>query len=320
MNSPARILTRSLAILSFAALVGGGCDDGGGGNTDGDSTSTSGDVTSGDVPTDGDVDPSGNQAPELDKIGNRRAPIGKQLSIEVEATDPDGDSLSYSVFGALPDGSKFSKDTHTFEWTPTAADDGALVILTFAVSDGEDEDRETIQITVTASDESTRPELAPIGDQFVEVGVPYELRLQATDEDGDSLVYTSNNPLPNGAELDSKTGLMTWTPSAEQQGSSFRVSFVVSDGEFTDEEDARFLVQTAELSLKKLAPREVAIGETLEVAPPDPEPPRLQVRLRTRRRASGRRILRHDQLHAHVHADGSRAGRHEPRVRLPSHG
>lgn len=257
-----------LALISSApALLVGGCDDGGG-KSDPDTAS---DVHGGDIAPDG-IDPGGNSAPELDKIGNRKAPVGHTLRITANASDADGDALSYSVFGALPEGAKFSKETHTFEWTPAATDNGALVILTFAVSDGSEEDRETIQILVTASAESTPPELQPIGDVFVEINQPLELRLQATDEDGDTLEFSTNNPLPDGATLDSKSGIVRWTPSETQQGSSFRVGFVVSDGDLTDEEEARLLVQTAELKLKKMAPREVALGETLTLSLPIENP------------------------------------------------
>lgn len=262
-----RHLAGTCAIL---ALLAWGCADDGGGGTPDQTSST-------DVTSDSTVDPpdgtiSGNHSPELDRIGNRRAPIGKLLSIKVAAADPDGDTLTYSVFGDLPDGSKFAKETHTFEWTPQVGDDGKLVILTFAVSDGEKEDRETIQITVTTSDESTQPVLAEVGDVFVPVGELYELRLQATDEDGDVLTFSTAGPLPTGAVLEGKSGVMTWTPTMDQEGMTFLVVFIVSDGDTEARSDARFLVQNAQLTLEEIPPQEVILNETLTLKLPVTNP------------------------------------------------
>lgn len=258
---------RLLGVVVVAAAVWSCADNGGSGTPD--QTASSDVVSDVDEPDGTSV---GNHAPELDRIGNRRAPIGKPLDIVVSATDPDGDALTYSVFGDLPVGSKFAKETHTFEWTPQAADDGKLVILTFAVSDGAQEDRETIQITVTTSDESTKPVIQEVGDVFVGVGEAYELRLQATDEDGDALTFSTGSALPTGAVLDGKTGVMKWTPTPDQDGMTFSVVFMVSDGEFEATSDARFLVQSAQLTFEPIPLQEVKLNETLTLPLPITNP------------------------------------------------
>lgn len=256
------MLMRALLMLILVSplLISGGCDDPKNSETDARQ----------DAAVDGAVDTPAedNRPPVLKKIGDRRAGIGKTLRITPEATDPDGDALTYSVFGDLPPGAKFVKDSHTFEWTPQPADDGLLVLLTFAVSDGQAEDRETLQITATTSTESTRPVLDEIGDIFLEVNTPFSLLLEATDEDGDTLTYSTSGPLPSGAALDGKTGRFTWTPSASQQGSAFRVLFVVTDGSFKAEAEARFIVQTAELRFEEIPPQSVALGDSLNLPLP----------------------------------------------------
>src|SRR5689334_21589887 len=93
-----------LALLPLVAL--GAC----GGDTKKAASDTS---TQGETFVPGDTTPnedapgdsaSGNHPPELERIGDRSVAIGQTLSITLEAKDPDGDKLTYSVFGNLPDG------------------------------------------------------------------------------------------------------------------------------------------------------------------------------------------------------------------------
>jgi len=92
-----------------------------------------------------------------------------------------------------------------------------------------------------------RPVLDPIGGRLVRAGEPVELRLTASDEDGDPLVFSCDG-LPQGAQFDPLSGLFTWTPSDEQAG-SHRVTFTVSDGELTDSETVAFVVITSDTTI-----------------------------------------------------------------------
>ena len=116
----------------------------------------------------------------------------------VEATDQDGDMLVFSVFGELPEGAKFDKTRRQFTWTANPNQVGQLVILTFAVTDGDLEDQETVQMTVVSERDKSAPELTPPGDQLVRVGETLELRLEATDPDGDTLSFGIDGPAPQG--------------------------------------------------------------------------------------------------------------------------
>jgi enterochelin esterase-like enzyme len=59
---------------------------------------------------------------------------GSHVSFGVEATDPDGDALTYSVSG-LPAGASFDPATRQFSWTPSYAQAGSYEV-TFTASDG----------------------------------------------------------------------------------------------------------------------------------------------------------------------------------------
>jgi hypothetical protein len=85
--------------------------------------------------------------PVLDPIGDRTVVAGQTLSFTIHGTDADGDPLSYSASG-LPLGAAFNAQAATFRWTPGLSEVGQHPV-TFAVSDGQAQDAQTITITVT---------------------------------------------------------------------------------------------------------------------------------------------------------------------------
>ncbi len=120
---------RSLSILLVFALTA--CGGSGGG--------------SGDDP----LDPlSGNQAPMLSPLEAERVDLGQALSIQLDAEDPDGDEIAYSVSTLpLPENAEFDSETGLFEFRPDDDQFGSFE-LEFIASDGELEDRESITIMV----------------------------------------------------------------------------------------------------------------------------------------------------------------------------
>ena len=88
-----------------------------------------------------------NRAPVLTPIGSKTIGAGSPLTFTVSATDPDGNSLTYTAAN-LPANATFNPANRTFAWTPTSAQVGTVTV-TFAVSDGSLSDTEPVGITVT---------------------------------------------------------------------------------------------------------------------------------------------------------------------------
>jgi Tol biopolymer transport system component/formylglycine-generating enzyme required for sulfatase activity len=162
-----------------------------------------------------------NQPPDLQYIGNRSIEENKVLSFVVSATDPDGDSVVYSVLGN-PSGSSLSGDT--FSWKPDYDQSGSYTV-TFGVSDGNGEEA-TETITVTVSDVNRSPILTGIGIQSVEEGSALVIALSGSDADGDGLSYSVSGS-PSGSSL--TDNVFSWTPTYDQ-ADSYQVTFTVSDG------------------------------------------------------------------------------------------
>ena len=179
-----------------------------------------------------------NRPPVLNSIGNRTANEGELLSFTISATDPDGDSLTYSASN-LPLGASFDPATQTFSWTPGYDQSGVYANVHFEVSDGSLTDSEDIIITVNHTNRP--PVLSLIGNKTVSEGDLITFTISATDPDGDSLTYSASN-LPLGASFNPVTQTFSWTPDYDQSGVYTGVHFEVSDGGLTDSEDITITV------------------------------------------------------------------------------
>ena len=161
---------------------------------------------------DGDIylaeirDPAGNSPPLLNPIGDKTVEAEQTLVITLNASDPDGDTLTYSAAG-LPEGASFDAPTRTFTWTPARDQEGTHTGIHFEVSDGGLIDSEDIDIEVTAINRP--PLLDPIGDKTVEAEQTLVITLNASDPDGDTLTYSAAG-LPDDALFEDRT--FTWTP------------------------------------------------------------------------------------------------------------
>ncbi|MEW6100680.1 MAG: putative Ig domain-containing protein [Candidatus Omnitrophota bacterium] len=164
-----------------------------------------------------------NQAPMLSFIGDKSVNEGEPLSFVVTATDPDGDTITYSASN-LPSGANFNASTHTFSWTPASAQAGTYPGVHFEVSDGSQSSYENI--TITVSHINNPPVLEALGDKTVAEGALLTFTVSASDPDADTLTFSAEN-LPAGASFNNRT--FSWRPGYEQAG-SYNVDFIVSDG------------------------------------------------------------------------------------------
>lgn len=91
-----------------------------------------------------------NHPPVLASVGNRSVAENQALSIQLSATDPDGDGISYSS-SSLPSGASLNSSTGLFSWTPGFDQAGTYSVAFTAADDAfpSMSDSETIQIEVT---------------------------------------------------------------------------------------------------------------------------------------------------------------------------
>jgi PKD repeat protein len=174
---------------------------------------------------------------------NKTVNEGELLSFKVSATDPDGDTIIYSMQPSsepIAEGATLDPDTGVFSWTPSYLQEGKYYVTFIAF--GNDPmwwSGETIIITV--NNVNLAPVIEPIGHKKVDEARPLVFSVNGSDDSVLKLIY-SVSALPEGASFaEAWAGkLMTgyqfsWTPSFDQAG-SYPVTFTVSDGELSASE------------------------------------------------------------------------------------
>lgn len=189
--------------------------------------------------------PAVNRAPEIDEIGDQVVTATQPFDLQIRASDPNGDALTYALRGDMLEGASLGADTGLFTWTPPEALVGQSFNVEFVVSDGTAETTAAVKFVVRESGNVNPGNLPPvivdIPPAELTVGERFEYQLQVEDDDPGSLTYLLAGEPPAGAAL-SNTGLFSWTPVPEQAGQAIRVIFRVSDGEFTAVKRATFQV------------------------------------------------------------------------------
>jgi hypothetical protein len=168
--------------------------------------------------------------PVLASIGDKSVSENATLSFTLSATDPDGDTLTYSIYSATPaiTGASIIASTGAFSWKPTYDQAGTYSVTFRATDPGSLYDSKTI--TITVNNVNRAPSLTSPGDKSVDEGATLSFTLlSATDPDvGDTLTYSASN-LPSGAIFTPATRTFSWAPNYTQAGTYPNVRFTVTD-------------------------------------------------------------------------------------------
>jgi len=168
-----------------------------------------------------------NRAPVLATIGNQTVNENEMLSFTLSATDPDGDSITFSATNT-PAGSIFNPVTGVFSWTPTYNDGGNYTDIEFTVTDdGTPIELDMELITITVGDVNRAPVISNIGSQTILETELLTFTLSATDPDGDSITYSATNT-PAGSIFNPATGVFSWTPTLSDEG-VYIATFIATD-------------------------------------------------------------------------------------------
>jgi hypothetical protein len=196
-----------------------------------------------------------NHPPTLTPLGPQMVSEGQTLTLQLTATDPDGDPITYGAM-PLPEGASLAPDG-LFSWTPIRSAAGcnatAQTSIQFSASDGTLAASESVPISVADVNTGAAPVLSDPADRTVFTGRLMQLQLQASDADGDSITFAASN-LPSGAAL-SAGGAFSWTPSAPQTAN---VTFQATDC------TGRSATQSVQIDVTALpAPHLAALSESV---------------------------------------------------------
>ncbi len=165
-----------------------------------------------------------NHAPQLASIGNQAVFEGELLSVQLVASDPNGDSVHFDASG-LPPGAVLERDSGLLTWQPGFSDAGQYDI-TIVASDWHRNSTETFTIDVLNTNQP--PQFIPLFDQVGREGREIRFTVNAADGDADPLLFQIVSPVSDGAGFNPNSREFFWTPSYEQAGSHV-VTFAVQD-------------------------------------------------------------------------------------------
>ncbi len=160
--------------------------------------------------------------------GNQTNSEGDSVSLQLSATDPDGDVLSYSS-SALPAGLTLNTSTGLISGTIAAgAATSSPYTITVSASDGTYNSSQTFTWTVNPYITLTNP-----GSQNNVEGNTVSLQIQATDKGGKTLTYSASN-LPSGLSINSSTGLISGTvATGDSANNPYAVTVTAADGTYS---------------------------------------------------------------------------------------
>ena len=159
----------------------------------------------------------------------RQTSIYTAVALQLRATDPDGDTVTYGAIG-LPAALTVNAATGLISGTLNQASAGTYTV-TVGASDGNLSASQTFIWTITHVNRA--PTLISPGNQTVAEGASISLQVVAHDPDGDALTYSATG-LPASVTLDPATGLISGTLSFAIAG-SYPVTVTVSDGHLSYE-------------------------------------------------------------------------------------
>jgi len=183
-----------------------------------------------------------NRIPTVDVGADQSITLGATATVVAQATDPDGDPLTFSwMVQSRPQGSTAalsSTTTATVMITPDLAGD---YVLEVTVSDGRGgEATDTVKITAAAQGQNRAPMANAGVNQNATTTIPVTLNgTSSSDPDGDPLTFMwSLVSVPEGSSatiIAANSSIATFTPDVD---GTYVVQLMVSDGQLSSTDTA----------------------------------------------------------------------------------
>ena len=173
-----------------------------------------------------------NLPPVVEPIADQMIAPGEIVSLNVAASDPEDQTLTYALQGDSDSRATIDPATGEFRFETTADDEGAEYLFTVAVSDGELETTETFLITINLINRA--PVISPIDNQTIEAGQSISFTVTATDPENQPLTFLLNDGSDPRATIDPTTGEFNLVTDAVDEPATLPFTIIVSDGKLTD--------------------------------------------------------------------------------------
>ncbi len=182
-----------------------------------------------------------NNPPVITEITDFTMRHGSQKTINLTASDPDGEILAFSFVNPLPSFAVFNNTSNgsgTLQFSPLLADQGVYTISAIITDGNNGKDTTTFNLTVN---DNYTPVITALNNTTMAEYTSSNVNLSATDQDGNStLTWSLTTPLPFVQLTDNGngSGVLALTPGYSHAG-VYPVTVRVDDG-FGGSESATF--------------------------------------------------------------------------------
>ncbi len=186
--------------------------------------------------------------------------VGVNIGTAIAATDPDGNTLTYTLGG--PDAASFDIDSSTGQLkTKTTLDRESQSTYTVTITVSDSSITNIIVVTINVSNVNEVPVFTEgdsttrtVAEKTLE-GVEIGTAIGATDPDGDTLTYTLSGADADIFELESTTGQLKTKKILDFETQfTYKVTLTVSDGKLSDTIDVTITVIDIDETIPNRAP------------------------------------------------------------------
>ncbi len=167
-----------------------------------------------------------NRAPTITGTPATTATVGQAYSFTPSASDPDGQSLTFSIVNR-PSWANFNTSTGRLSGTPGSSNVGTTTGIVIRVSDGMTT-TSLPSFSLEVSADNRAPTISGTPPTTAQEGQAYSFTPSASDPDGDTLTFSITNK-PSWATFSTTTGALSGTPPSGSTGSYGNIVISVSD-------------------------------------------------------------------------------------------
>ncbi|MBK1989788.1 DUF4114 domain-containing protein [Sphaerospermopsis aphanizomenoides BCCUSP55] len=167
-----------------------------------------------------------NTPPQIISSPNTIALLNNTYSYEVRSTDPDNDTLTYSLINAIP-GMTINANTGLIEYKPTQL--GTQTVEIQVTDNFGGSNIQSYQLQILENLPNRLPTITSTPQILIGSGNLYQYDVNATDPENTTITYGLTKK-PDGMTIDTNTGLISWTTQADVNG-DFQVTVSATDAD-----------------------------------------------------------------------------------------